>query len=105
MAPSHAGYIRILPRSGGDCGQRQAVTARAQALEVLARDHAAIANKHNTLEPETTLEIANDTRHCRCITPIACKYMMGNRPTIDEHKPNQYLRVTGLLVAAVAMRR
>ena len=80
------------------------MTTAAQTLEVLARDHAAVADEDNAPEPETTLQIVNDARHCPHIAPIAGKHMMGNRPTIDQHQADEHLWLTRLAIPTVAMR-
>jgi hypothetical protein len=80
------------------------MTTAAQTLEVSARDHAAVADENNALEPETALQIVNDARHCPHIAPIPGKHMMGNRPTIDQHQADEHLRVARLAIPTVAMR-
>jgi len=80
-----------------------AMTIAAQVFEVLARHHAAVADKDDAFEPEALLEIAQNIRDRFGIAPIALEHMMSDRPAVDQNQTNQHLRVSRLAIAAVAM--
>ena len=80
-----------------------AMAAAAQVVEVLARHHAAIADKDDTIEPEALLEIAQHIRDRLGIAPVALEHMMRDRPTVDQNQADQHLRVVRLAIAAVAI--
>src|SRR6516165_7774976 len=80
-----------------------AMTIAAQVFEVLARHHAAVADKDDAFEPEALLKIAQNIRDRFGIAPIALEHMMSDRPAVDQNQTNQHLRVARLAIAAVAM--
>ena len=80
-----------------------AMTAASQIIEILARHHATVANKHDALEPEALLQINHDVGDRHGIAPIAGEYMMRDRPTVDHDQTHEHLRVARLAVAAVAV--
>ena len=121
-------FRRILPLAGGDANRaleplscralyvvvdltaaaaitadNVALTTRAQFIEVLGRDHAAITDKHNAPEPKAFVEVAQDLRHSVGIAPVSGENMMRDRPSVDQNQPNKHLRIARLTVTAVAV--
>ena len=119
---------RILPLAGGDANRafeplscralnvivdfttaaaiaadNVALSTRAQIIEVLGRDHAAVADKHNALEPKAFVEVAKDLRHSVGIAPISGEHMMRDRPSVDQYQPNKHPRIARLTVTAVTV--
>ena len=68
------------------------MTAATQIIEILARHHATVANKHDALEPEALLQINHDVGDRHGIAPIAGEYMMRDRPTVDHDQTHEHLR-------------
>src|SRR5262249_24677425 len=81
-----------------------AVTTRAQIIEVPDRDHAAVTDKHNALKPKAFVEVVKDRRHGVGIAPVSGEHMMRDRPFVDQHQPNKYLRIARPTVTAVTVR-
>ena len=79
------------------------MAAAPQVIEVLARHHAAIADEHDAVEPEASLEIAHDIGDGPGIAPVALEHMMSDRPTVDQNQTHQHLPVARLAIAAVAI--
>src|SRR5215469_3956998 len=80
-----------------------AVTTRAQIIEVLGRDHAAVTDKHNALKPKAFVEVVKDRRHGVGIAPVSGEHMMRDRPSVDQHQPNKHLRIARPTVTTVAV--
>ena len=80
------------------------MTAAAQLIEVLAGNHAAVANQHDALDAEALLQVMHHIGDGHGIAPIAGEHVVRDRPAVDQNQADQHLRVARLAIAAVAMR-
>src|SRR5262245_34476112 len=80
-----------------------AVTTRAQIIEVPGRDHAAVTDKHNALKPKAFVEVVKDRRHGVGVAAATRAHPMRDRPSVDQHQPNKYLRIARPTVTAVTV--
>jgi hypothetical protein len=80
-----------------------AMAMASQQIEIVARHHAAVADKDHAFQSEASLEIAQHLGHRLGVAPIALEDVMGDRPAVDQNQADQHLRVARLVVPAVAM--
>ena len=81
-----------------------ALAVRSQQRQVVAGDHAAIADEDHPGEPEALLEIGQHRGHGRGVAVIAGEDVMGGRPAVNHDQADQDLALARLAVAAVAVR-
>jgi hypothetical protein len=74
----------------------------AQALKA-ATTEPAVADEHDTLEPEALFEITQHVGHCLGVASVAREHVMRNRPAVDQNQADQNLRIARLAVPAVAI--
>ncbi len=75
--------------------QQIALSALANALHVVGRHHAAVADEHRPLDAAALLHVVKHRFHGLRVAQVAAKHMMGDRPTIDlvrRARPAQDLR-------------
>src|SRR5262249_50346691 len=72
-------------------------------IEVFLSDHAAITHEHNTVEPKSLMQIADDLLHRAVVHGVAGPDVMSDRPASHHDDADDDLYVVWLAIAAVAV--
>src|SRR6516162_6959447 len=73
-----------------------------QLLHVAQPHHATVPYPHHALQPEALPEILHHSAQRDLVQTITGKDMVGYRPALHHHHPEQNLAMTGFAVPAVA---